>query len=114
MSIREIDIAQFSEFARKQIEAGRGDVSLTALAEQWERHQKSNGTSSSSQQHPNAQVARARAYVDELARQQGVQPVRSAADIRFDFLDSTEELDEFLTAVKAGRHEDSFKDPLND
>lgn len=41
MSIREIDLAQFNEFARQQIEAGRGDVSLSTLAEQWERRQQS-------------------------------------------------------------------------
>ncbi len=41
MSIREIDLAQFSEFARQQIEAGRGDVSLSSLVEQWERRQQS-------------------------------------------------------------------------
>jgi hypothetical protein len=40
MSIREIDLAQFHEFARRQIEAGLTDVSLTSLAERWELNQK--------------------------------------------------------------------------
>ena len=35
MSIREVDLAQFSDFAREQIRAGQADVSLTSLAEQW-------------------------------------------------------------------------------
>jgi hypothetical protein len=33
MSIREIDLSQFDEFTRQPIEAGRGDVSLSSLAE---------------------------------------------------------------------------------
>lgn len=64
--------------------------------------------------HPNAQVAKARAYVEELASQQGVTAIRSAEDLRCDFLESDEELDEFLAAVKAGRREDKVRDPLND
>ncbi len=113
MSIRDIDLALFSDFARQQIEAGRGDVSLTSLAEQWERRQQSlQATEPSS--HPNPQVARARAYVDDLARQQGVTPVRNAADLRFEFLDSQDEFDDFLAAVKAGRQADILRDTLND
>ena len=77
MSIREVDLAQFSDFAREQIRAGQ-------------------------------------AYVEELARQQGVTTIRSAKDLRCEFLESDEELDEFLTAVKAGRHEDKVRDPLNE
>ena len=113
MSSREIDLARFSEFAREQIQSGRADVSLTSLAEQWERRQQANGTSGTAV-HPDRQVARARAYVDELANQQGVTPIRNVADLRFDFLNSEAELDEFLSAVKAGRHEESVRDPLND
>lgn len=113
MSIREIDLAQFNDFARQQIEAGRGDVTLASLAEQWERCQQSLQESDVIQHH-NPQVAKARAYVDELARQQGVVPIRTAQDLRFDFLDSEEELEDFLAAVRAGRKEDIARDPLND
>ena len=35
MSIREIDLVQFSDFAREQIRVGEADVSLTLLAEQY-------------------------------------------------------------------------------
>lgn len=99
MSIREVDLAQFSDFAREQIRAGRADVSLTSLAEQWERRQQSTQTAES--KHPDAQVAKARTYVEELARQQGVTTIRSAKDLRCEFLESEEEYDDFLTAVKA-------------
>ena len=112
MSIREVDLAQFSDFAREQIRAGQADVSLTSLAEQWERRQQSKPATES--MHPNAQVAKARAYVEELASQQGVTAIRSDEDLRCDFLESEEELDEFLAAVKAGRREDKVRDPLND
>lgn len=113
MSIREIDLAQFSEFARQQIEAGRGDVSLSSLVEQWERRQQSIQVHESPE-HRNPQVARARAYVEILAQQQGVVPVRSADDLRFDFLNSSQELDEFLSTIRAARQQDKVRDPLND
>jgi hypothetical protein len=113
MSIREIDLAQFHDFARQQIAAGRGDVSLTSLAEQWERQQQSRElTESSSQQ--DSRVARARAYVDQLARQQGVVQIRTADELRFDLLNSEAEVEEFLAAVNAGRRDDHFRDLLND
>lgn len=113
MSIREIDLAQFHDFARQQIAAGRGDVSLTSLAEQWELRQQSGElTKLSSQQ--DSRVARARAYVDELARQQGVVQIRTADELRFEFLNSDAEFEEFLAAVNAGRRDDHFRDPLND
>jgi hypothetical protein len=44
--------------------------------------------------------------VDELARQQGVHPVRSVRDMQADVWDSDEELDEFLAANHASRHAD--------
>lgn len=113
MSIREIDLAQFNDFARQQIAAGRGDVSMTSLAEQWERHQQSGGLIELSSQQ-DSRVARARAYVDELARQQGVVQIRTADELRFEFLNSDAELEEFLAAVNAGRRDDHFRDPLND
>ncbi len=113
MSIRDIDLAQFNEFARQQIEAGRADVSLSSLAEQWERRQPSIQVHESAEHH-NPQVARARAYVEILAQQQGVLPIRSAEDLRFDFLNSGEELDDFLSAIKAARQQDKVRDPLND
>ena len=113
MSIREVDLAQFHEFAREQIQTGRGDFSLTDLAEQWERRVKLTA-SSAFLQHPNAKVAKARAHVEELARQQGVVPIRSAEDVRFGFLDSRDEFDDFLATVNAGRHEVDTRDPLND
>ena len=112
MSIREVDLAQFSDFAREQIRAGQADVSLTSLAEQWERRQQSIQVTSPT--HPDTQVAKARAHVEELARQQGVTAIRSAEELRCEFLGSEEELDEFLAAVKAGRHEDNVRDPLNE
>ena len=111
MSIREVDLAQFNDFAREQIRAGQADVSLTSLAEQWERRQQAKPATES--MHPNAQVAKARAHVEELARQQGVTAICSAEDLRCDFLGSDEELDEFLAAVKAGRHEDKVRDLLS-
>ncbi|MBL8808580.1 MAG: hypothetical protein JNM43_00265 [Planctomycetaceae bacterium] len=113
MSIREIDLAQFNEFARQQIESGRGDVSLSSLAEQWERRQQSIQVHENAE-HRNPQVARARAYVEILARQQGVAPVRSAEDLRFDFLNPRDDLDDFLRAIKAARQQDKVRDPLND
>lgn len=108
MSIREVDLAQFHEFAREQIQAGRGDFSLIDLAEQWERRVELT-ESSAFPQHPNAKVAKAREHVEELARQQGVVPIRSVEDIRFGFLDSRDEFDDFLAAVNAGRHEASYR-----
>lgn len=42
----------------------------------------------------------------ELARQQGVQPIRSTDDMRADLWDSDEELDEFLAEVRAARQDD--------
>jgi hypothetical protein len=113
MSSREIDLAQFNDFVRQQIQSGHGEVSLTSLAEQWERRQQSIQPTEPAP-HPNPQVARARAYVDELARQQGVTLVQNAEDLRFEFMDSQDELDDFLAAVKAGRQEDNLRDPLND
>lgn len=59
-------------------------------------------------------MARARASVDELASQQGVTPIHSVSDLRFNFLNSEAELEEFLSAVKAGRDEESVRDSLND
>jgi len=112
MSIREIDIAQFSEFAHEQIQSGK-DVSLTSLAELWERRQQSNSRSSIGE-HSKPHVTRARAHVEDLARQQGVTPIRSASDLRFKFLESDAELDDFLSAVKAGRKEDTVRDSLNE
>ena len=113
MSIREIDLAQFNDFARQQIAAGRGEVSLASLAEQWERHHRPC-EATESLRHENPRVANARAYVHELAQQQGIVQAQTADELRFDFLDSDEELDDFLGAVKAGRKEDHFRDPLND
>ncbi len=113
MSIREIDLAQFHEFARRQIEAGLTDVSLTSLAERWELNQKL-AHSSGAVTHPNPRVASARAYARGLAQKQGVLPVLSADQLQCDFLNSVDELDEFLTAVKTGRQEMNLRDPLND
>lgn len=113
MSIREIDLAQFHEFARQQIEAGKGDVSLATLAELWERRQQPIHVHESSD-YRSSQVARARAYLEVLAQQQGVIPVRSPDDLRFDFLDSSDELDDFLSAIQMARRQDRSRDPLND
>ena len=44
--------------------------------------------------------------VVELARQQGVRPVRSLDDMRADLWDTDEELDEFLAEVRAARQDD--------
>ena len=44
--------------------------------------------------------------VEELARQQGVRPVRSFADMRAGLWDSDEELEEFLADVRASRQAD--------
>ena len=44
--------------------------------------------------------------VEELARQQGVFPVRSAEAMRAELWDSDEELDAFLTDVRASRQAD--------
>ena len=112
MSIRDIDLALFSDFARQQIEAGRGGVSLTSLAEQWERRQQSlQATEPSS--HPNPQVASAHMSMNWPVNK-GVTLVRNAEDLRFELLDSQNELDDFLAAVKAGRQEDILRDTLND
>lgn len=43
----------------------------------------------------------------ELARQQGVRPIRSAEDLAADVFESDEELDEFLAAVAEWRRADS-------
>ena len=44
--------------------------------------------------------------VEELAREQGVTPVRSLEDMRADLWDTDEELDMFLAGVQAARHSD--------
>ena len=44
--------------------------------------------------------------VDELARQQGVRPVRSLDDMRADLWDTDEDLDRFLAEVRASRQDD--------
>ena len=44
--------------------------------------------------------------VDELARQQGVRPVRSLDDMRADLWDTDEDLDRFLAEVRAARQDD--------
>ncbi len=43
----------------------------------------------------------------ELARQQGVRPIRSAEDLAAEVFESDEELDEFLAAVAEWRRADS-------
>lgn len=40
---------------------------------------------------------------EELARQQGVRPIKSADDLRADLFESDDELDEFLADVHASR-----------
>jgi hypothetical protein len=44
--------------------------------------------------------------IEELARQQGVQPVESVEDMRADLWDSDEELEQFLDDVRASRQAD--------
>jgi hypothetical protein len=44
--------------------------------------------------------------VEELAREQEVQPVRSLKEMRADLWDSDQELDEFLAGVRRARQED--------
>jgi hypothetical protein len=44
--------------------------------------------------------------IEELARQQGVQPVESVDDMRADLWDSDEELEQFLADVRACRQAD--------
>jgi hypothetical protein len=44
--------------------------------------------------------------IEELAREQGVRPVRSLDDMRADLWDSDEELDQFLRDVRAARQDD--------
>jgi glycerol-3-phosphate O-acyltransferase len=48
--------------------------------------------------------AHARAW--ELARQQGVKPIRSIEDLHGDFWPEEESVDEFLALVRAIRHQD--------
>ena len=43
----------------------------------------------------------------ELARRQGIRPIRSAEDLAADVFESDEELDEFLAAVAEWRRADS-------
>jgi hypothetical protein len=44
--------------------------------------------------------------IEELARQQGVRPVRSFEDVTADLWDTDEELDAFLADVRASRQAD--------
>lgn len=44
--------------------------------------------------------------VEELARQQGVRPVRSFEDMRADLWDSDEEFDAFMVELRASRQAD--------
>jgi hypothetical protein len=44
--------------------------------------------------------------IEELARQEGVRPVRSFDDMRADVWNTDEELDEFLADVRASRQDD--------
>jgi hypothetical protein len=44
--------------------------------------------------------------IEELARQQGVQPVESVDDMRVDLWDSDEELEQFLDDLRASRQAD--------
>ena len=47
MSIGEVGLAQFCDFAREQIYPGPADVSLTSLAARWAHRQPSNQVSES-------------------------------------------------------------------
>ena len=49
--------------------------------------------------------AHARAH--ELARRQGVEPIRSIEDLRGDFWPEEESVDEFLSWVRASRQDDT-------
>ncbi len=44
--------------------------------------------------------------IEELARQQGVRPVRSFDDVRANLWDTDEEFEAFLADVRASRHAD--------
>jgi hypothetical protein len=58
-------------------------------------------------QHPQRPFADDDVSLDELARRQGVGPVRSVHDMaRPHIFESDEELDEFLAHVSASRHAD--------
>jgi hypothetical protein len=98
---------------RQQIEAGQGDVWLTALAGQWERHQKAE-QDQVPVRHANLMVVKARSLVDNLARQQGITPIRNIDELRFSFPDSESAIDDFLTAVKVSHREEEVTVPLDD
>ncbi len=62
------------------------------------RNSKKNSLSTSS--------AHARAW--ELARQQGVRPIKSIKDLQGDFWPEDESVDEFLELVRSIRHQDNI------
>ena len=53
------------------------------------------------------ELANARLSLDELARQQGVRPIKSVAElVRYDVFESDEEVDEFIAFTYAQRRAD--------
>jgi hypothetical protein len=59
---------------------------------------------------PLSNPAHARAW--ELARQQGVKPIRSIEDLQGDFWPEEESVDEFLDWVRAMRQQDKSRSEL--
>jgi hypothetical protein len=57
-------------------------------------------------------AAHARAW--ELARQQGVKPVKSIKELQGDFWPEDESVDEFLELVRAIRHQDGLSSRTNE
>jgi hypothetical protein len=56
--------------------------------------------------------AHARAW--ELARQQGVKPIKSIDELRGDFWPEDESVDEFLEFVRAIRHQDKISNRMSE
>ena len=56
--------------------------------------------------HPDSSASPAHARAWELARQQGVKPIKSIKELQGDFWPEDESVDEFLELVRSIRHHD--------
>jgi hypothetical protein len=64
--------------------------------------------------HPGSSVEPAHARVWELARQQGVKPIKSIKELQGDFWPEDESVDEFLELVRSIRHQDRISNRMSE
>lgn len=59
-------------------------------------------------EHPESSINPAHARAWELARRQGVKPIKSIKELQGDFWPEDESVDEFLELVRSIRHQDKI------